>query len=136
MGKVLYVITPAGHGGAGSKTWETFRQSWFRPIAPDDIVVTQRPGHAREIAASASGYETIAAVGGDGTGGEIMSATIDGGKHVNEPDVAYFPATNVEIDSDSPAIIELDGDLCGWTPATITVCPKALQCLTPVVEGE
>lgn len=305
MSDVLFIINPAGHGGAGFKAWEAFEELWPDPINSDDVVVTQRPGHAREIATTAEGYRTIAAVGGDGTVGEVMSAIMDrrapdiklaiipagtgndiarnvgigsidialdamqhgqpqavdimrvdsrvddqpthhygflacavgfssipmvrpwmkrllgpagayylatilqiifykptemtlqsearehkghswlilignaestaggsmclapgartddgelnisifpagsrislptrlmpkiaSGEHVNEPDVSYFPGKRIEIESDPPAVVELDGDLCGWTPATITVCPRAVQIMTPETETE
>jgi diacylglycerol kinase family enzyme len=53
------------------------------------------------------------------------------GAHVNEPGVRYFPARRIEVDSDPPAIIEIDGDLFGMTPATFAVCPNAVQVLCP-----
>lgn len=38
-----------------------------------DLVVTEGPGHAAEIAAGACGYEIVAAVGGDGTMHEVVN---------------------------------------------------------------
>ena len=58
------------------------------------------------------------------------------GEHIKEPGVAYFPAEKVEIYSDPPAILDLDGDVFGTTPATFTVCPGALQVLTPDLSPE
>ena len=77
MGKVLYIINPAGHGGTGMKTWVAFKEAWGEPIAPADARVTERPGHARALAAEATGYEIIAAVGGDGTVSEVISGILD-----------------------------------------------------------
>lgn len=300
MDDVLYIVNPAGQGGVGVKTWEAFQASWPEPIASEQVVFTERPGHAREIAASTRGHATYAAVGGDGTVGEIMSGIVDrpeprprlaivpagtgndmarnlgitslqdavaalrqgheravdlvrvesqvdgrrahhcaflfcavgfssipmmkpwmkrllgprgayylatllqavayrapdmvvrtdgrefhgrtwvvvignaehsaggsmrlapgaciddgeldvtiipsgskfklipglmpkiaSGAHVTEPGVAYFPARRIEIDSDPPAIVDLDGDLFGTTPAVITVCPGILRVVTP-----
>jgi diacylglycerol kinase family enzyme len=37
----------------------------------------------------------------------------------------------MEVHSDPPAILELDGDLFGTTPATFAVCPRAVQVLCP-----
>jgi diacylglycerol kinase family enzyme len=37
----------------------------------------------------------------------------------------------VDIDTDIPAILDLDGDVFGTTPATFTVCPGALQIMAP-----
>ena len=57
------------------------------------------------------------------------------GEHIKEPGVSYFPAKQLEIDSDPPAILDLDGDIFGTTPATFTVCPRGLEILTPSVCG-
>jgi diacylglycerol kinase (ATP) len=75
--KCLYIINPAGHGGKGTAAWEAFKTLWPDPIDPEHVMVTERPGHAREIAASIKGYDTLVAVGGDGTLGEIMSGIMD-----------------------------------------------------------
>jgi diacylglycerol kinase (ATP) len=304
MSRTLYIINPAGRGGAGAIVWESFRASWRDPIDPADAIVTERPGHAREITASAEGYSTFVAVGGDGTVGEVMSGIMDrdepelklatvpagtgndigrnigirsvedsvralrnghtqafdvirvdswmqdrpvctygflasavgfssiprirpwmkrllgptgayylatilqiilyrpthmslraenrehkgrtwlalvgnaestaggsmrlapgahtddgelnisvfhdgsrigmatrlmpkiaSGDHVNEPDVDYFPAKSVEIESDPPAVVELDGDLRGTTPAKIVVCAGAVRVIVPEPEA-
>lgn len=300
MSKTLYIINPAGHGGAGSKAWERFKSMYPEEIPAEDVLFTQQPGHAREVALSASGHDTLVAVGGDGTVGEVMTAImsreasdvrlaiipggtgndiarnvgirsmedavaalrngkpkafdimrvetqidkrlvvnyaflsgmvgfssiprirpwmkrllgpkgayylatviqlllyqttnmtmkteekcfsgrawlvlvgnaessaggsmclapgarlddgelnislfphgsrlkmglklmpkIESGEHVNEPEVSYFPSKRIEIDSDPPAVVELDGDIYGVTPAVFDVCPGAIQILTP-----
>ena len=73
MPDILYIINPKGHGGAGLKAWDTFRISWGEPIDPSNVIMTERAGHAEEIAAAENDYEIIAAVGGDGTVGEVIS---------------------------------------------------------------
>lgn len=89
MGDALYIINPAGHGGSGLRTWSRFKALWPEPIAEDDVRVTQRSGHAREIAAAATGYETVVAVGGDGTVGEVISGVMD--RSQERPRVAIVP---------------------------------------------
>ncbi len=54
---------------------------------------------------------------------------IPSGAEVEEPDVAYFRTARVEVDSDPPSIVELDGDLFGETPATFAVVPDAVKVL-------
>jgi YegS/Rv2252/BmrU family lipid kinase len=87
--RVLYLVNPAGHGGTGLATWERFKAAWGDPIAHDDVVVTQRPGEAREIAASCSGYSILSAVGGDGTVGEVMSGILE--RPGDQPRVGIVP---------------------------------------------
>ena len=53
------------------------------------------------------------------------------GAHIHEPGVEYFPGKRIEVDSTPPAILELDGDIFGTTPASFTVCPQALGVMSP-----
>ncbi len=78
MSRIRFIINPAGRGGAGFEAWERFKSAWVWDIDPDDVVITERTGHAREISSESAGYDIIAAVGGDGTVGEIISGIIDG----------------------------------------------------------
>jgi diacylglycerol kinase (ATP) len=52
------------------------------------------------------------------------------GTHIDEPDVEYFPARKIEVDSDPPALIDLDGDPVGYSPFTCTVCPGLLRLMS------
>ena len=88
-GRTLFIINPAGHGGTGTTTWEQFQACWSQPISPADAIVTQRPGHARDIAFSAEGYDTLTAVGGDGTVGDVMSGILD--RPGDRPQLAIVP---------------------------------------------
>ena len=51
------------------------------------------------------------------------------GRHIGEPGVDFFPAEAVEVASTPPATIDIDGDVVGTTPATITIVPGALELL-------
>ncbi len=77
MKQTLYIINPAGNGGAGTKAWEDFQAVWPEPIDPSQVVFTEHPGHARAIAATPKRYDTLAAVGGDGTVGEVISGIME-----------------------------------------------------------
>jgi diacylglycerol kinase (ATP) len=89
-GRILYIVNPAGHGGTGTSTWEGFRTLWPDQIDAADFVITERPGQAREIAATAEGYDTLAAVGGDGTVGDVVSGILD--RQGTKPILAIIPA--------------------------------------------
>lgn len=89
MDNVLYIVNPAAQGGSGAKTWESFRAIWPAPINPDQIIITEKPGHAREIAAARNGCDIIAAVGGDGTAREVISGIMD--RQGMKPRVALIP---------------------------------------------
>lgn len=305
LSKTLFIINPASHGGIGLNAWKQFQKQWLNQIDPQETVITQRPGHAREITISADGYDVIVAVGGDGTVREVISGIMDrknpdlklaivpggtgndiglnigiksveqavdalhkghtqafdimrvdsqingrsmstygflstalgfsaismirpwmkrilgpkgayyfatilqiicyrptrmilrakdikhdgktwlilvgnaeslaggsmriapgartddgelnisifskgskipmayrimakiaSGEHVKEPEVLYFPAKRIEVDSIPPAVVEVDGDLYGNTPATIQVYPRAMQIIVPAIQGK
>jgi len=112
MNSTLYIVNPASHGGAGAKAWAAFQRVWPHPIDPEHVVFTECPGHARELAISATGYDTIAAVGGDGTVGDVNSGILD--RDGDRPTMAIIPAgtgndiaRNVEIGSIDDAVSAL-----------------------------
>ena len=112
MKKVLYIINPAGNGGAGLKVWEAFKSSWPESIDPAQVIFTERPGHAREIAARCDDCEILAAVGGDGTVGEVISGIME--KQEPKPRLAVIPcgtgndvAQNADIFSVADAVAAL-----------------------------
>jgi YegS/Rv2252/BmrU family lipid kinase len=90
MRKTLYVINPAGRGGAGIKAWEEVQSKWSDQIDSQDVHVTERQGHAQEIAASAQGYDILTAIGGDGTVGEVMTGIMS--QSEPRPKLAIIPA--------------------------------------------
>ena len=63
--------------------------------------------------------------------GIAPGARVATGDHVKEPGVSCLPGKMVEISSRPCAILDLDGDIYGTTPASFTVCPQALRVLTP-----
>ena len=89
MDGVLFIVNPAGHGGAGLQTWTAFQEAWGAPIPADDVAVTEGPGHARQLTSGATGYGVVAAVGGDGTVGEVISGVMD--RDGSRPHVAIVP---------------------------------------------
>lgn len=49
------------------------------------------------------------------------------GEIVNEPGVEFFQTKRMAIYSNPPCDIDIDGDLFGSTPATIAICPQAVN---------
>ena len=53
------------------------------------------------------------------------------GKHLNERGFHFFPTDRIEIESDVPAVIDVDGEMAGAaTRATISIVPKAIRIVT------
>ncbi len=78
MSSALFIINPAaGHGRAG-RVWDGIKDAALR-LAPDSAcAVTQRAGHAAELAREAceKGASKIIAVGGDGTFCEMLEGVM------------------------------------------------------------
>ena len=79
MSRILYIINPGASGGQGKLIWDRFHSMWPDDIDPGDVIISNAPGHAREIAASGHpiqgpavivvGGETTVTVTGSGRGG-------------------------------------------------------------------
>jgi diacylglycerol kinase (ATP) len=90
MRRILFIINPGASGGQGEVTWNRFQSLWTDTIDSADVIITEGPGHAREIAASAVGYDTLATVGGDGTTNEIMNGIME--RDGSPPSLSIIPA--------------------------------------------
>lgn len=53
------------------------------------------------------------------------------GKHLNHPNWMHVLARRVAVTSSEPALVQLDGEIAGTTPATFTVKPAALDIVVP-----
>ncbi|HET6498311.1 MAG TPA: diacylglycerol kinase family protein [Coriobacteriia bacterium] len=72
LGKTLLVVNPAARHGVTRELLPVIRSLLDRQL-DYDLVVTDRPGHAIEAAATAHGYHAVVAVGGDGTVNEVLN---------------------------------------------------------------
>jgi diacylglycerol kinase (ATP) len=75
MPVVQLIVNPAAGQGAGVRTTAQI-DHWLRELGVAfDLVQTERPGHAIELAraASCNGYSAAVAVGGDGTANEVLN---------------------------------------------------------------
>ena len=73
--RAAMIVNPASANGRTAREWpEIARQVTAVGIEPE-VLVTERPGHATELAreAAASGTELVIAVGGDGTVSEVAN---------------------------------------------------------------
>jgi diacylglycerol kinase (ATP) len=78
VGDVVFVVNPASGNGAAGKTWERTRELAADRGLEGDVLVTERAGHATDLAREAveSGARLIIAVGGDGTINEIVNGLV------------------------------------------------------------
>jgi diacylglycerol kinase (ATP) len=55
------------------------------------------------------------------------------GSHANHPAVTLLRAVKVIVDADPPQPLLIDGEVCGTTPATITIERQVLPIKAPPV---
>lgn len=75
LGKTLAIVNPAAHNGDGARGAAFLRYaagSASVPFSSVEVVTTRAAGHASELAAAASGFDTVLGVGGDGVVHEII----------------------------------------------------------------
>ncbi len=76
LGKTLVIANPTAHSGAGEKGArfaEEFLRSFSSATNGFEVVRTAGPEDAVGIAASAAGYDTVVALGGDGVIHEVVN---------------------------------------------------------------
>lgn len=78
-GRSLVIVNPRSGGGQAGRTFGDVRVVIERRLGPVDVKLTERPGHAIDLArdAARSGTELVIAVGGDGTLHEVANGVLD-----------------------------------------------------------
>ncbi len=90
---VLVIANPQSRGGTTGERLPDVERALRRQGLRYELVCTQRPGHATEIARARRDVEVIAVVGGDGTLNEVAQSYIDdGGEPVAGPELALIPS--------------------------------------------
>jgi diacylglycerol kinase (ATP) len=54
------------------------------------------------------------------------------GRHIDDPNVHYYKARRMTVESDPTTAVQIDGDAHGATPIIVEVLPRALRVRTPV----
>ncbi len=88
MEKHCIIVNPAAGKGAAKKAVPQIQELLDSMGIEYDLVMTEKPGHAIDLAeqAGSNGYETVVAVGGDGTANEVINGlmqSLKNGKHTS-----------------------------------------------------
>lgn len=75
MPKYILIVNPVAGRGAGERAIPQVRQILNEEGLDFDLVQTERPWHAAQLAEKAawSGFDVVVAVGGDGTSNEVLN---------------------------------------------------------------
>ena len=77
MAETLIIVNPRSANGSTGRRWAEIERGLRARIPAFDLVFTERPGHATDIAREATArYDRIALVGGDGTLNEVVNGLI------------------------------------------------------------
>jgi diacylglycerol kinase family enzyme len=71
------VLNPASRNGRGRRHWAFWREGLRRAGVSFEAVATRSLDHARDLARSATGFDTVVAVGGDGTINAVLAGLSD-----------------------------------------------------------
>ena len=87
------IVNPVAANGAVGKNWPRMCDFLQAEGASFDVVLTERPGHATQLARQAldDGYRTIVAVGGDGTVNEVLNGLVVNGAVDPEVTLGIIP---------------------------------------------
>ena len=76
LGRTLIIANPAAQSGYGeviAGRLQRFLRMYFHDLGTFDLVRTERPRHAVDLAAAARGFDTVLALGGDGVIHEVAN---------------------------------------------------------------
>ncbi len=75
MNRTCIIVNPISGRGAGERAVPAIKEALQVYGLEHEIVCTERPWHAAELAQQAcrNGYQVVAAVGGDGTANEVLN---------------------------------------------------------------
>ena len=81
LGRPLFIVNPAARHGETRKLVPAIQRT-IEGVADGDIQLSAGPRHGFDLARTATGFDTIVAVGGDGTAHEVLNGVM-----AHEPDV-------------------------------------------------
>ncbi len=81
--RVKVILNPMADNGRGAAQAAVILQA-AQPFGGVDLVQTESPGHARDLARQAAdeGYDLVVAAGGDGTISDVVNGLMRGGKAI------------------------------------------------------
>jgi YegS/Rv2252/BmrU family lipid kinase len=76
--KPVLIVNPRSGGGKTGKIWAEMRPAIARAVGEAEVLMTERTGHAIELAeqAASTGAPLVIAVGGDGTFNEVVGGVM------------------------------------------------------------
>lgn len=110
--RIKAIVNPAARKGRSGQNWPGRAAKLEAAVGKFDIAFTSAPRHATELArqAVADGFDTIVAVGGDGTVNEVLNGLVEGDAMAH-PDLTLCPLPAGTANELARALGILEGDL-------------------------
>jgi diacylglycerol kinase (ATP) len=76
--RALLIVNPTSGGGTTGRSFGSMKKTIERVLGPVDVALTERGGHAVELAreGALAGHRLVIAVGGDGTFNEVVNGLL------------------------------------------------------------
>lgn len=86
MDNMYIIVNPISANKTTIREWPRFEKTLSEAGYLFEVVLTEYPGHASELAKKALklGYKTVMSVGGDGTMNEVVNGFFENGRLINE----------------------------------------------------
>ncbi len=109
--RIKVIVNPAARKGRSGENWPARAAKLEAAVGEHDVAFTNAPRHATELArqAVADGYDTVVAVGGDGTVNEVLNGLLDGDAMAH-PDLTLCPLPAGTANELARALGILEGD--------------------------
>ena len=90
--RIKIIVNPMARKGGSRRDWPRLEHKLRQRLGSCDFTLTKGPGDATQLARQAviDGYDTLVAVGGDGTVNEVVNGAVVNGA-LARPDVAICP---------------------------------------------
>lgn len=90
--RVMVIANPMARKGGCARAWPRLQRELRRRVGEFSVAFTARPGHGIDLArqAVADGFDTLVAVGGDGTVNEVVNGMMENGRLLR-PELALCP---------------------------------------------
>ncbi|MEQ9639986.1 MAG: diacylglycerol kinase family lipid kinase [Alphaproteobacteria bacterium] len=110
--RIKVIVNPAARKGRSGRNWPARAAKLEAAAGAFDVAFTEAPRHATELArqAVADGFDTMVAVGGDGTVNEVLNGLLDGDAMAN-PDLTLCPLPAGTANELARQLGILEGDL-------------------------
>ncbi len=113
----FFIVNPVSGNGKGKARWPAYEHHLRSAGLDFDWHYSEAPGHAIELAreATTAGYEGLVAVGGDGTGNEVVNGIFKAKPFATAEELPLFTVLPIGTGNDWRRQHHIPSDIRAWT---------------------